>query len=201
MDQTLLSWHPSYTINSQLQTKYVNYNPDIIQNQIDMLTKSANKLPKNWPYFSKPFDYNIPNEYNNWNDLTSNYFNCINPYFPFPTPLFLPYGYVINTMKINGKKITGIQYCMPWAYNNWNTFVYDLSHKLGCYIMYNSKYSMEIVKGIFQNKPLPTPMYLESIKSQIKDSMPIWEYDDGMNKFVVDIFLYKKDQYGQLLSP
>lgn len=218
----LLTWHPSYKQNANLKTVHVDYNGNY--SNVYLNIPFANTLPKEFPYMVKPFDYAVPNEYNRWNDFTIESLDFVNPFFPFPPPLYLQFGYTIRIVgKIDtfsiydqssysdlgtfGKSISFYS-SNPCSYNNWDTFVNDMYHKVGCSIMHNCKYSREAVIKIFQNKPLPTATYLDTIKTDIYNyksiniyhHMSVWEYMDDTYKITVEIFPYKeKDQYGNPL--
>ncbi len=185
-----LVWHPSYKLNANLKIVHVDYtNVFDINSTIEL----ANKLPKTFPYMIKPFDYAVANEYNRWNDFTTKSLEHVNPFFPFPPPLYLQFGYKI---RITGKDYSSY-ISNPCSYNNWTTFVHDMYHKLGCSIMHTCSYSREAVNKIFQDRPLPTTAYLDTIKIDSNHCIPIWEYNDGNYKITVEVFAYKeRDQYG-----
>jgi hypothetical protein len=192
-----LAWHPSYKQNSNLKTVVCAHITDA-EKTLTEYAELASRLPRDFPYLVKPFDYSQPNEYNKWNDFTAGMFGMgINPYFPFPTPLYLQYGYVI---RISGL-YNGISISNPWAYNNWDTFLHDIYHKVGCTMMFSFGYTRDTVTKCFQSNPMPAVNQLSQIgplgTGQFRT---IWEYTGDAHKITVDIFSYtERDQLGNPL--
>lgn len=186
-----LAWHPSYKQNSNLKTVAYAHITDaekILKENVEL----ASRLPRDFPYLVKPFDYSQPNEYNKWNDFTAAAFGAINPYFPFPTPLYLQYGY---TIRIGYRSL---RMSDPWAYNNWDTFLHDIYHKVGCTMMIDCGYTKDAVIKCFQENPMPTANQLSKIGPLAEGQFhTIWEYTGYDRKIMVEMFSYtKRDQLG-----